>query len=172
MQIIHIDEDILVINKPAGLPVCGLPGAGKTTLATELERTHTALRLCPDEWIAHILADPNDRAELDRLRTHVEALQWDVAKRMLVLGVNVILENGFWSHEERLRYRSEAEMVEAEVELHYLQVDMDELWQRLEKRNAKLPAGTFHVNRSDLEEWAKLFEPPLEDEMPFLTHTS
>lgn len=88
-----------------------------------------------------------------------------------MLGANAILENGFWSREERLRYRFEAETLGAEVELHYLQVEADELWRRLEKRNSELPAGTFHVNRNELEEWAKLFEPPSEAEKPFLTHT-
>lgn len=29
----------------------GLPGAGKTTLARELERAGGALRLTPDEWM-------------------------------------------------------------------------------------------------------------------------
>ena len=44
--------------------ICGLPGAGKTTLARQLEATHAALRLCPDEWIAPLLADAANIAEL------------------------------------------------------------------------------------------------------------
>jgi predicted kinase len=150
--------------------ICGLPGAGKTTLAKDLEQTHNALRLCPDEWITQILADPNDIPELDRLRDPVESIQWDVAKRTLALGFNVILENGFWSREERNYFRSEAEELGAIVELHYLDVDIDELWRRLSKRNSNLPSGTFHVSKDDLKEWAKSFEIPSDDEMPFLTH--
>ena len=73
--------------------ICGLPGSGKTTLAKQLERTHSALRLCPDEWISAILADVSDTIEMDRLRTPVESVQWEVAKRALTLGINVILEN-------------------------------------------------------------------------------
>ena len=44
--------------------VVGPNGAGKTTLAKEIEVHQPALRLCPDEWISQILADPAD-AELD-----------------------------------------------------------------------------------------------------------
>ena len=150
--------------------ICGLPGAGKTTLAKQLEQTHNALRLCPDEWIARMLKDPNDRAEMDRLREHVESIQWEIAKRVLVLGTSVTLESGFWSREERIRFRAEAESLGACVELHYLNISLDELWERLEKRNANLPAGTFHVQRNELEEWAGWFEPPGDDEDPFLTH--
>lgn len=152
--------------------ICGLPGSGKTTLAKQLEKEHNALRLCPDEWIAQILADPDDRAEMDRSRDIVESIQWDVAKRSLLLGTNVILENGFWSCEERTGFRSEAQSLGARVELHYLKVDVNKLWRRLSKRNSELPPGTFRVEKEELEQWAKDFEPPSEDEMPFLTHTS
>ena len=144
--------------------ICGLPGAGKTTLAKELEQSHAALRFCPDEWIAALLADPNDIAERDRLRDPVEAVQWEVAKRTLLLDTNVILENGFWSRTERDRYRAEAEALGARVELHYLAVSRDELWSRLSKRNANLPPGTFAVTEEDLDLWSSWFEEPTQDE--------
>lgn len=144
--------------------ICGLPGAGKTTLSKQIEQTQSALRLCPDEWIADILADPHDTAELDRLRTPVETVQWKMAKRLLVLGVNVILENGFWSRAERASYRAEAEALGARVELHYLEVSQEELWARLAKRNAHLPPGTFAVTKEQLALWWSWFEPPTADE--------
>lgn len=145
--------------------ICGLPGSGKTTFAKQLEKTHNALRLCPDEWIAQILADPNDTVELDRLRSPVESIQWDVAKRALLLDVNVVLEFGFWSREERSYFRAEAEALGARVELHYLNVDIEELWRRLSQRNADLPKGAFKVSRENLELWAESFETPAEDEL-------
>ena len=145
--------------------ICGLPGSGKTTLARKLEISERALRLSPDEWIAPILADPNDIAELDRLRSPVESIQWDVAKRALILGINVILEWGFWSQEERFHYRTEAEALGACVKLHYINVDLDELWERLSRRNSDLPQGTFIVTKEDLESWATSFEPPTDEEL-------
>jgi predicted kinase len=145
--------------------VCGLPGSGKTTLARQLEQSLPALRLCPDEWIAAIMADPADTLELDRLRTPVETVQWEVAKRALGLGINVVLENGFWSKEERSRYRMEAEALGARVELRYLAVGRDEQWARLARRNANLPPGTFHINEDQLDLWWEVFEPPTADEL-------
>lgn len=144
--------------------ICGLPGSGKTTLAKRLEISENALRLCPDEWIAQIRADPNDILELDRLRSPVESVQWDIAKRTLLLGVNVILENGFWSRGERNHFRSEAEALGAEVKLYFLDVPLNELWVRLSHRNSSLPSGSFVVTKPNLELWAKSFEPPDEDE--------
>ena len=144
--------------------ICGLPGAGKTTLARQLESAHSAVRLCPDEWIEALLADRADAAELDRLRDPVEGVQWQLAKRLLRLGVNVILENGFWSREERARYRSQAEALGARVELNYLQVERDELWARLAKRNQALPPGSFAVREDQLDLWMSWFEAPTPDE--------
>lgn len=144
--------------------ICGLPGSGKTTLARELEISQRALRLCADEWIAALMKDIKDIEELDRLRDPVEALQWQMAKRALVLGMDVILENGFWSREERKRYRSEAESLGAHVELKYLALSRDELWERLSKRNANLPAGTFTITKEKLDLWSGWFEPPMSDE--------
>jgi predicted kinase len=145
--------------------VCGLPGSGKTTLARQLEVSLPALRLCPDEWIAAIMADSSDTVELDRLRTPVESVQWEVAKQALVLGTNVILENGFWSKDERTRFRLEAEALGAHVKLRYLDVGRDELWARISKRNAHLPPGTFHINEEQLDLWWGVFEPPTADEL-------
>lgn len=152
-------------NKATLFLICGLPGSGKTTLARQLEASHQAMRLSPDEWIAEILADTTDIAELDRLRSPIESIQWDLAKRALVLGVNVILEWGFWSQAERIQYRTEAEALGAHVELSYLNVGLNELWDRLWRRNANLPPGAFIVTKENLEIWAKSFEPPTEEEL-------
>ena len=93
--------------------ICGLPGAGKTTLAKQIERTRPALRLSPDEWIEPLLADVSDKVELDRLRSPVESVQWEATTKVLALGVDVILEWGFWSREERRHYREQAEALGA-----------------------------------------------------------
>jgi predicted kinase len=147
--------------------ICGLPGSGKTTLAKQIEFSHSALRLCPDEWIGSILADVTDLVELDRLRTPVESLQWEVAKRVLTLGINVVLENGFWSREERASYRSQAQALGARVKLLFLDVDRDELWARLSQRNKNLTPGTFVVREDQLDLWLSWFEPPTAQEIDF-----
>lgn len=95
----------------------------------------------------------------------MESVQWEVAKRVLTLGVDVILENGFWSREERVSYRLQAEARGARVELRYLDVPRDELWERLSRRNANLPPGTFAVREDQLDLWWSWFEPPTADEL-------
>lgn len=141
--------------------ICGLPGSGKSTLAKKLEDEHPALRLTPDEWMSRIVEDGYD----ERKRAVVEAIQWEIAQKALRLGVDVILENGFWTHKERNEFRARAHELGARTKLYYLDVPKEELRRRLEKRNAELPPHTFHIKTSDLEEWIRAFEAPTPDEL-------
>jgi predicted kinase len=142
--------------------ICGLPGSGKSTLARQLAREHRALRLVPDEWMARIVGDGHD----EQKRTAIEAIQWELAQSVLVLGVDVILENGFWSRGERDDYRARAAELGITVELYFLDVCSAELVRRLVARNAALPRGTFRVEPEQLDAWARAFEPPAADEEP------
>lgn len=140
--------------------ICGMPGSGKTTLARQLETSRKAFRLSPDEWIKSVIKDETDKAELERLRHPVESLQWRTAQKLLRLGISVILENGFWSQEERMAYRNTAKELGASVELHYLDVPKEELWRMIQKRNAESPRDCFSVTEPELEEWFSCFTPP------------
>lgn len=48
----------------------------------------------------------------------------------------------------------------ASVELHYLDVPKEELWRRIQKRNAELPDDCIPVTELELEEWLSWFTPP------------
>ncbi len=141
--------------------ICGLPGSGKSTLAKQLEAKHPALLLTPDEWMDRILEDGYD----EQKRSVIESIQWEIAQQALRLGIDVILESGFWSRKERDEFRSRAEELGANTKLYYLDVPRDELWRRLEKRNKELPPHTFHIKESDLDEWLKHFEAPTPEEL-------
>ena len=119
------------------------------------------MRLSPDEWMSSLSIDLYDEAQ----RKAVEALQWDLAARALILGVDVILEYGFWSRTDRDEYRSRAQAVGARVELLFLDVPRDELWIRIDKRNANLGPGMAHISEATLDLWWSSFEAPATDEL-------
>ena len=145
---------------------CGLPGAGKTTLARQIEREHNALRLTTDEWLVRIFGDDMTMAENETYRPQLEYhLFPDLAVRALELGVNVVLDFGVWARSEREDFRGRASAVGARSELHFLDVPIDELLRRLEVRNKTQPAATFRITEEQLRLWATWFERPDVDEL-------
>jgi len=88
--------------------ICGLPCAGKTTLAKRLEQKYSALRLTPDQWHTRLFGQDAEEQGHDARHDLIEAMFWEVAARVLSLGVNAILDFGFWSRSEREDYRSRA----------------------------------------------------------------
>ena len=105
------------------LPV-GLPGAGKTTLARELERRCPALRLTPDEWMAPLFGAGESG---DRRAVPEHELLWSVARRALELGLDVVLDYGLWSRQERDLYRARARDLGVQVRFYLLDPPLEEV---------------------------------------------
>jgi predicted kinase len=150
---------------------CGVTGAGKTTVAKRLEVEHKALRLTADEWLHELYRD-DDLARLNENgdlraphRPQVERIQWALALRALGLGMNVVLDWGLWTREERDRYRIEAQGRGIRVVLCVLDASREELLRRLAARNSDLPAGTFRIDETQLERALGWFERPGASEM-------
>jgi predicted kinase len=150
----------------------GLPCSGKTTLARQLEATYSALRLTTDEWhirlFGHDYGDAmtaSDEAEHDARHDAVESLIWDVAARVLTLGTDVILDFGCWARSERDEYRSRAEALGADFEIHFVTAPEEVLLKRLRYRNTLASEKTFYIPESKLKEWVRIFEPPSPEEL-------
>ncbi|MGO7203218.1 AAA family ATPase [Rhizobium ruizarguesonis] len=145
---------------------CGLPGSGKTSLAKIIEQEASALRLTGDYWMHKLYPGiSTPEAETGPCRGRVESLQWQIALRAIGLQCNVVVDWGVWSRAERDICREEARAAGARVVLCFLDVPFDALWNRVCRRNAALPAGTFDISRADLLRWSKLFEPPTAEEL-------
>ena len=137
--------------------ICGLPGAGKTTLAKEIEASLSAVRMSADDWMTALSI--NLHAEEQRAR--IEALQWELTKRLLSLGQNVVIEWGAWAKSERVSFRTEARALGARVELYFLSAPLEKLFARIQQRNMENPP----IEWPEVQKWADIFEAPAPAEM-------
>ena len=138
------------------LLTCGLPAAGKTTLARQLAADRRALRLTQDEWLIALGSSPWDASTRER----VDHELWRLAQEVLRLGLSVVVDFGLWARIERDEMRSVARGLGVGVELHYLDVPAAELWRRIEARNLEPPWNCYPIARADFDEWLRIFQAP------------
>lgn len=146
----------------------GLPCSGKTTYAKELETKYAALRLTPDEWQIRLFKVGMEHEEHDARHDLVENLLWEmVAIRALTLGVDVILDFGFWKRSEREDFRARASKLGVKYKIHFIDVPEEVLFERLRLRNveAQYSQDIFRIPEASLKEWIAIFEPPSEEEL-------
>ena len=141
--------------------IAGLPGSGKTTLATELATAMRAVRMSPDDWMMSSGIDLWNSA----VRSRIERFQFDLTRDLLRAGDNVIIEWGVWAREERDALRDAARAVGASVELHHVTAHVDELWRRIVERDLEGRWGSRSIRRHELEEWAEAYEEPTSEEL-------
>ena len=140
--------------------MCGLPGSGKTTLAKRLERERDALRLTPDEWTARLYGPSLTPPALDWCRDPVELIQWELAESALRLGVNVILDFGFWGRDERASLHWLARSVGASCVVVYLPIARAAQLERIQSRWREAPHETWVITETDIDQWRAQFEEP------------
>jgi predicted kinase len=138
------------------LLTCGLPGSGKTTLARRLAAERGAQRFTKDEWVCDLGADLWD----EQFRVRLEGKLIELAFELLAAGRSCILDFGLWSREERDALRLRARALGVRVELHFLDVGLDELVRRTGQRYADAPENTVAMSAEQLAVWASAFEPP------------
>jgi predicted kinase len=152
--------------------IAGLPCSGKTTLARQLEAKYSALRLTTDEWHIRLFGHDywDDMTETDEAlhnsrHDSIESVMWDVAARVLVLGVDVILDFGCWVRSQRDEFRFKAKSLGADFRMHFADAPEEVLIQRLRVRNSMQTNQTFFIPEAKLKQWMQTFEPPTSEEL-------
>ncbi|MFF8402868.1 AAA family ATPase [Streptomyces sp. NPDC015684] len=157
---------------PSHPPFCvlmaGLPGSGKTTLSRALT-ARGFIRLCPDEEMFRrhgVYGVDFPRGVFPTLERPVLE---DVAvnlREQLEAGHDVVVDHGFWTPDDRAKWREIAADAGAIPVLVYLAASHDELWARISKRNefhADDP-NSIYFSESDLQRYRTRFHPPQADE--------
>lgn len=150
---------------PAVHVMCGLVGAGKTTLATELATSLPAVRFSRDEWMIRLFALGYDDPEYATHLTSCTDLMWDVAASVLDVGVAVVLDWNHWSRQQRQGARARAAAAGYELIVHFLDVPLSTALSRVECRNVAGTPNTHRISADDVRHFATIFEEPDESEL-------
>jgi predicted kinase len=156
----HADRTENTKAPPTLFVMVGLPASGKTVRAKEIEEAWQALRLTPDEWMIPLFGEPEGGK-----REILEGRFIWLAIRALRRGINVVLDFGVWTKEERSALRFLANSVGASCELVYLEIDEQEQQRRHYKRFLAEPETTFPMSDDDLRSYREQFEAPDEAEL-------
>jgi predicted kinase len=93
----------------------------------------------------------------------VNALIRQLAERALHLGLDVVLDDGYWTRSRRDELRVWAANLGVPLRLYALEVSQDEAWRRVQKRNAEL--GSLYIAPETFELFFSHFEPLGPDEL-------
>lgn len=142
--------------RPTLFMTVGLPGAGKTTRAIELETRHNAVRLSLDSWMLPLFLGVNDATTRDLL----EGLIISLALQTLRFGASVVLDFGLWTRNERSALRHLATTAGANSQVVFLDVDRETQLERVTHRYKTTPEHTFAMTQEELDHWRTLFQVP------------
>ena len=148
--------------------IVGLPGAGKTTRAKELEVSESALRLTPDDWQMAVFDDDNptrwrSKERADQ-RDRIEGKLVEVGMRAAQLGIDVVFDFGLWGKDERSALRWIADSLGVRAQVVYLPIDYEEQRRRITGRYETEP-GQFQMSDAELEQWQVQFQAPDQEEL-------
>ena len=97
------------------------------------------------------------------MRANVAKLHLKIAKELLSRNINVVMDGGYYSKQERDNFKQLAKVVSANFELYYMKADFKTLNARRIVRNKSLDKE-FWTTEANLKKAISLFEEPIDKE--------
>lgn len=144
--------------------ISGLPCSGKTTYAAALKADTGAITFCLDYWLITLFGkysiDSVGHDEHVRRVLACRELIWELAQEFLRRETDVILDDGFFLKENRVKYAKLAEGIGAKAKVHFLDTSEEILRARITQRNSALPLFNFSITPVMLKAFICIFEAP------------
>lgn len=147
--------------------ICGKICSGKSTYAEQLRVQNHAVLLSTDE-ITLALFGQHCGDKHDDYVERTQSYLFNKSLELIEVGINVILDWGFWLKEERDYAREFYNSRNIACEFHYIDIS-DNTWKaRLKKRNSAILAeetNAYYIDDNIAKKFASIFEEPNEDEI-------
>ncbi len=145
--------------------MCGKMAAGKTTLSKELARTHVAILLNQDDWLAALYpGEITSIPDYVRCSTRLRDALTPLIVNLLSRGTSVVLDHPGNTRKQRQWFRDLIERANVPHELHFIDASDDTCKHQLKQRSAALPAGSAWTTDAEFEAITAYFQPPADDE--------
>ena len=145
---------------PTAHLMCGLVAAGKSTYARRLAAERRAFYASLDAWMLALhgirFHEPTYGPLADRCRLQI----WEVARQVLHLGHDVVLDWNCLHPERRRVWRDRIEAAGFPVLLHFVDVDLDTAIARAAQRAASGDPTSYLLTEEDVRQHATIFVPP------------
>jgi len=146
--------------------MCGRICSGKSTYARKLREEHKAVILSVDE-ITLALFGRDVGEKHDSYVEKAEEYLYGKALEILESGINVVLDWGFWTRQERDYARDLFGSRGIEYEFFYPEISPEEWKRRVQKRDREILEGrleAYYVDEGLMAKFEGIFEPPEPDE--------
>ena len=148
--------------------ICGKICSGKSTYAEQLRIQNNAVLLSTDEITLALFGQHCG----DKHDDYVERTQnylFNKSLELIEVGINVILDWGFWSREGRRRLTDFYDSLNIPCEWHYIDVDDQTWYKNILERNSRVlndnSGSDYYLDEGLLCKCLSLWEAPTEDEI-------
>ena len=157
-------EKVKLNKKPVAHLIYGFVGSGKTTFAKKLEKETGALRFSNDEWMISLYGNNPPAEKFNEYHKRVNKLLSDIAFKCLKAGLDIILDDGFWSRTRRDETRNRIKKAGMNFKLYYIKCPDEVMKQRTLKRTNSKSKYAFYINKEAIKTFKRHFEPLGDDE--------
>ena len=148
--------------------ICGRICCGKSTYAEKLRIREGAVVLSIDEIMLAMFGQHVGDMH-DEYVARTEKYLFVKSLELIETGIDVILDWGFWTRDERAYAREFYSSRNIEHEFHCVDISDAEWRLRLEKRNAAISAGVdnanYYIDDNIAAKFGTIFEAPSADEI-------
>lgn len=152
------------VTKPTAHLIIGFIGAGKTTFAKKLEVETGAVRFTKDEWMVRLFGNKPFDEKFDEYDKRMTSLTTDMALRCLKAGLSIILDDGFWTKEQRNQVKKEVAALGGVPKFYYLATPLETMKARTLERSRKSTNDSFIISEEQFDHYWKFFEAPDDEE--------